>query len=480
METVVLALDIGSSSAKALAYDLRGRSVRGLESRSVFGLDYGPGGEGEIDLPKLVGAVEAALEGLLGQLGGRRVAAVSISSLVSSLVPLDAHDQPLEPVLSYADARSAAWAERVPPSLERTGCPKGSAYWPAQIAWWRSAHPNRAERVRRWVSVCDYLYLRWFGGYCTSYGLAAWTGLLDRHTLQWDAPLLDWLELSPDQLPALLDSSQALVGLRPPYAERWPQLRQVPFFVGLGDGAATNVGSGAMGESRVAVSIGTTAALRMALPGAPTIPEGLWAYRFSRNWSLLGGALTEGGNLYPWLLEVLRLDSPQTLEARMAALEPVSPRLTWLPSLGGERSPGYRAEARGAFYGLTFSTTPLELARAALEAVALRLCDLNARLSAHPDRTYIGSGGTLRASPLWAQIVADALGAELWECTEPEASARGAALLALESIGELDPLETAPALGRCYTPDPQRHALYRQALERQQKLYRALLAQELF
>lgn len=89
---------------------------------------------------------------------------VLVLGIGSSSAKALAYGQPLQPVLSHVDARSAAWV----------------------------------ERVRRWVALCDYLYLRRFGDFCTRYGLAAWTDLLDLHTLQWGRPLLGWLELGPD------------------------------------------------------------------------------------------------------------------------------------------------------------------------------------------------------------------------------------------------------------------------------------------
>jgi hypothetical protein len=161
----------------------------------------------------------------------------------------------------------------------------------------------------------------------------------------------------------------------------------------IGDGAAANVGSGALGAGRVAVTIGTTSALRAVLPGsAPPVPPGLWAYLVDRETALVGGALTEGGNLAAWLRSILRLGDPSTLEARLAALEPGSHGLTLLPTLAGERSPGYRPGARGAVASLSLAATPLEIMRAGLEAVALRLADLAERL-----------GGVVNPQPLYGR-----------------------------------------------------------------------------
>ncbi|HUG36803.1 MAG TPA: FGGY-family carbohydrate kinase, partial [Candidatus Limnocylindrales bacterium] len=107
-----------------------------------------------------------------------------------------------------------------------------------------------------------------------------------------------------------------------------------------------------------------------------------------------------------------------------------------LPFLAGERSPGWQGEARGLMSGLTLDTSAVEIARAMLESVALRLAIVYERLAplAAPGHRVIASGGALHRSPTWAGIVADALGVPIVLAAEPEASSRGAALLALSAI----------------------------------------------
>src|SRR5262249_19685605 len=154
------------------------------------------------------------------------------------------------------------------------------------------------------------------------------------------------------------------------------------------------------------------AALRVLGGPASPPPRGLWRYRLDRSASLTGGALSEGGNAYAWWREVLRLDDDHATEAALAALGPDQPGPTRLPSLAGERSPGWRGERRAVLAGLGLDATPLAILRAMLEAVALRLArvyDLLGSRAAH-EHLVVASGGALISSPAWAQIVADALG----------------------------------------------------------------------
>ena len=152
-------------------------------------------------------------------------------------------------------------------------------------------------------------------------------------------------------------------------------------------------------------------------------------------------------------------------------MAPDSHGLTMLPLLSGERGPGWSDRAGAAIEGLTAATTPLDLLRAGLEAVALRFALLDADLPG--DHTIVAPPAAGSAnSPAWTQIVADALGRPVAHSGVAEGSSRGAAVMALEALGE-QPGE-AP-VGETFEPDPEATETYRAALERQQALYERAL-----
>ena len=247
----------------------------------------------------------------------------------------------------------------------------------------------------------------------------------------------------------------------------------------IGDGAAANVGSGAVGHDRMALTIGTTGAVRVVQEQVAQVPEGLWCYRVDRDHALLGGATSEGGNVYAWMRDTLRLGEPEEIERALAKLPPDGHGLTMLPFLAGERSPGWASDARATIGGLTLATTPIQMLQAGMEAVAYRFAIIEGRIcgqGACPHR-LIASGGALLSSPTWMRIIADALGRPVVASEEDEATSRGVALLALRSLGALRSLDDAPAAdGQVYEPDASRHAMYREAIERQQRLYDLLVA----
>jgi gluconokinase len=206
-------------------------------------------------------------------------------------------------------------------------------------------------------------------------------------------------------------------------------------------------------------------------------PEGLWLYLIDTRRALLGGALSEGGNVFAWLRRTFRLPAIAELEAEMLAIAPASHGLTVLPMLAGERSPGWHADAKMTITGLSHHSTPAEIARAALESVAFQLSHIYEQLTLAladqaPQWRLCASGSALLKSALLPQILADTLNCPLELSSNSEASARGVALLALEALGILPDLaQLAPQPQRILQPDVERHAIYSQACERQQRLY---------
>jgi gluconokinase len=335
------------------------------------------------------------------------------------------------------------------------------------------------RRATHWLSFGEYLQRQLFGKAVCSVSMASGTGLLDVHRCEWDQQVLDAIALDPVWLSPLGDTDDALTGLCSEWSTRWPALAGLPWFPALGDGACSNIGSGCTSPERIALMVGTSGATRVvaATPDVEVVP-GLWCYRVDRQRPLLGGALSEGGNLFAWMRATLQLDALPDLEKEIAAMAPDAHGLTMLPFLAGERSPGWAADARGAISGLSLSTHPTDILRAGLEAIAYRFALIHQRLdavaTAHAD--VVASGGALLGSPAWMGIMADVLGRRVVASGEREASSRGAALLALEALGLLPHIDAAhTAFSATYQPDTERHARYQQAIARQAGLYDLLV-----
>ncbi|HEY7521549.1 MAG TPA: gluconokinase [Methylomirabilota bacterium] len=477
---MVIALDVGTSSARAGVYDADGRPV----AQRFHQLRYEPrvtaDGGVEHDAGGLLDAVAACLDTVTA--GGQRAGdllGVGVTTFWHGLLGFDAGGHPVTPVYMWADSRAARDAATLRETLDeaalhaRTGCHVHASYWPAKLRWLGRAHPALVHRVARWGSFGEYLELELFGEAATSQSMASGTGLFDVDAARWDGEALRVAGLEPQQLFPVVDRADGRRGLRAPWAGRWPALRAVPWFPAVGDGAASNVGSDCVRPDRIALNVGTSAALRLVPPHAAPPPRGLWRYAVDGRTPLLGGATSEGGNVLAWCRSILRLPDDDALETALAARAPDAHRLTVLPFLAGERAPGWRGDKRGIVAGLSLHTDALDIVHAALEAVALRLARIYGLLAPHAaaEHVIVASGGAVTRSRAWSRMLADALGHAIAWSQEPEATSRGAALLALDALGARPLLGAAPApLDDEFVPDPARHARYVAALERQAAL----------
>jgi gluconokinase len=478
----VLSVDLGSSSVRAEFYDGSGSREEGTETKLGYELEYTPDGGVTKDAAELLDLVARAIDGALDKGGDAPVSGVAMSTFWHSVLGLDSGGRPTTPVLSWADRRAAGAARELRQSLDeatihrRTGCVLHSSYWPAKLRWLSRERAEAFERTERWVSPGDYIYEQFFGSSHVGTSMASATGLFDQNERRWDGEVIEALPVEPSQLSPISD--EPLRGLGEEWARRWPALSEVPWFPAAGDGACSNVGSGCTRNDRLALMVGTSGAMRVLWKAdSVEIPDGPWCYRADEKRFVMGGALSDGGNLVEWLRNTLRLPEQEEAENLLAGMEPDSHGLTFLPLLAGERGPGWADEANGTIAGLSMSNTPVEILRAALEAVALRFALIAEIIEAASpgEKEVVATGGGLLHSPTWIGIMADALGRPVTTSGIQEASSRGAALLALERLGELEIERAEAPLGETFEPDPGRHEVYREALARQRLLYDAVL-----
>ncbi len=478
----VLILDIGSSSTRAILFNETADPIPDAHISIPHQFEIEPSGASYIDPLILQTHAEQCIDDILRHSQADTIRAVGMTTFVGNVLGIDTHQRPVTPVYTYADTRSADDANILKAKIDlqaqhqATGCLLHTAYLPARLHWIRRTFPKAYESAEQWIDVGTYLYRQWFGDAPTSYSVAAWTGMLNRAALNWDVKWLETLALSAEKLPMLTDYDQRQRGLTFEYAARWSVLSEVPFFLAVGDGAAANVGSGCVGGAKIALTMGTTAALRRVYRAEfpPPVPTGLWSYRVRRDLHLIGGATTEGGSVFQWMRDTLRLDI-HDLDEHLLALEPDQHGLTMLPLFAGERSPGWRADATAAITGMRLSTSPLDILQAGMESIALRLSLIAEQLHAgDEDAKIVAGGGAITASRAWSQMIADAINMPLHITEEKEITARGAAILVLSALGLADLNDFPPKISRVVEPRPQGAAAMRRARERQTALYRTL------
>ncbi|MDQ6707540.1 MAG: FGGY-family carbohydrate kinase, partial [Acidobacteriota bacterium] len=361
---------------------------------------------------------------------------------------------------------------------KRTGCVLHPSYLPAKLLWLSETRPDAFHAARQWMSFGAFLFLKLFGRPLESTSMVSGSGLWNQCANDYDLEILGVLPVERNQLAPPDDMDRPLADLLPEYRSQWPELSGVPWFPALGDGACDDIGSGCSTPERFALMVGTSGAMRAVIERESIeIPEGLWCYRVDRRRFVLGGALSNGGEVFAWMKRTLALPAPEEIEKQIAAMPPGAHGLTVLPLFAGERSTKWRADARAAITGMASSTGPMEILRASLESVALRFRNIYdiMKESIGAPKEVIASGGALLHSPAWTQMMADALGHTVIVCLENEATSRGAALLALERLGLIESVQDVPAnMGAAFQPIDRNRNIYDNELEKQRRLYTKL------
>ena len=452
--------------------------MEGYGARLGYRVETTPDGGVEIDPETLAELAIDCLDELHRQVhaAGLRVSAVAACAFWHSFLGVGKNGRPVLPILHLLDTRSAAEVARVPNAHARTGCVPHSSYWPARLLWLETNRPEKFAATSRWLSFPEFLFEKLFGRAHASTSMVSGSGLWDQNANDYEPETLAALPIDRAQLAAPEDLDQPARELVPEYRAMWPAFEGVPWFPALGDGACDNLGSGCIAADRLALMVGTTGAMRVVID-APrvTIPDKLWCYRVDRKRFVMGGALSNGGEVFAWMKRTLAL--PRDLEGRLESSSPGGHGLTVLPFFSGERSPYWRSDLRAAIAGMSLATEPFDILRASLESVALRFREIHGILSKNLPRPaeVIASGGALLNSPGWTQMMADALGRPVIACIEPEATSRGAALWALEQIGTIEnPSERPASMGAVFDPKPGHEAIYGRLLSEQSALYAKL------
>jgi gluconokinase len=449
----VLALDLGTSSVRALVFDDRGVAAPGVLARRPTRLDLTDEGKAELDPDEVAAALGECLDELAarGELDG--VQHVATSCAWHSVIALDAGGRRLTGALTWADTRAAPLVAelRSRGDMDRlhtaTGARPHTLYWTVKLPWLaRELSPAPA----RYLGLAEYVLGALLDDPTVSRSMASGTGLLDLASAAWDAQALALAGVDERALPAV--AGPGLTGrLGPEGARRWPALAEATWHPVTGDGAASNVGAGCVSPDLVAINIGTSAAIRAVEPAGQAGPlhRELWRYLVDDDHVVSGAAFSGAGNLYAWLRQVTTLPAEGSVEDELASVPPGSRGVVVMPYHAGSRPPLDLAAGSGAITGLSLATTPVEILAATLESVCYRLAAgyeaLAATLPKPPE--VVASGGAIVASAWWQQTLADVLGRPVRVVDEPEASARGAALLALG-------LTTDPATVRVVDPRP--------------------------
>lgn len=416
------------------------------------------------------------------------VKGIGLTGQMHGLVLLDKEGAVLRPAILWNDQRTQAQCDEIRARLGRerliqvTGNDALTGFTAPKILWVQQEEPDIYGRIAHILLPKDYVRFKLTGAYAVDKAGGAGTLLFDLKRRDWSPEVVAALDMDPDWLPPTFEGTAVTGTLSPAAAAATGLPAGIPVVGGGGDQAANAVGTGAVVEGIVALSLGTSGVVFAATDTPAIEPAGrlhAFCHAVPGKWHFMGVMLSAAGSLR-WFRDTL---APGTdfadLVATATAVNAGSDGLLFLPYLTGERTPHPDPLARGAFVGLTVRHGREHMTRAVLEGVAFGLGDsfeLMRQAGITAIRQVRVSGGGAR-SPLWRQILADVFDTELVTVNTAEGAAYGAALLAATGSGAFASVEEACAatIQITGTTAPGHHrAIYQELYPLYRDLYPAL------
>jgi gluconokinase len=447
---IVLGLDVGTTAAKATAFEIGGEGIPVALASHEYPLTQPEPGWQVQDPETVVAAAQGAMRRVVTDLETpRRVVAIACSTAMHGLVALDAEHRPLTGLVTWADSRATDIAQALRESGQarelhaRSGTPVHSMSPLTKLMWFADREPGICRRARWWVDLKGWLLWNLTGEIVMDLSCASGTGMLDLSLRDWWPASLDLAGVSAEQIPPVVSTTHMLgLGAVPARAIGLPA--GLPVVVGAGDGPLGNLGTGALDPGVGGLSLGTSGALRTVVAEPDIDPDGrLFCYALTDDAWVVGGAISNGGIVGRWVLDMVGGVRDSEL-ARLAEEVPAGAEgLVMVPMLLAERAPLWDPTLHGALLGLKHHHTRAHLARAAIEGVSLQLSAIADSLAGFGALTSVRATGGVFRSQLWATVLAGVLDLPLHLVSRVGGSALGAAALGLLALDRAPGLREA-------------------------------------
>lgn len=485
-KSLVIGLDIGTTSAKAVVFDLKGKLI--AETEEMIKTYYPKTDWVEQSPQEVENACRIAMKNVIQKvdLEQYELLATGISCAMHSLICMDENVEPLSNMLIWSDGRSSEQAERLIGTEKgkaiyaKTGTPIHPMTPLMKLVWMRENNDEAYENATYYMTFKEYLLQKWFGKSAIDYSMASSTGLLNVKTLDWDEEALDMAGIKREQLSPIVPPTEVFTNIRETVANETGIPAEMPFVIGAADGQLANLGSGATSPGEVNVSMGTSGAIRQFVEGAPVNDEmETFTYAFSEDTSIIGGPTNNGGIVLQWFKDMIEFKGTHDeLLAGVENIEPGADGIIFLPYINGERAPLWNQRAKGNFYGLSIGHNKDHLIRAVLEGITFNIYQIGQALEEMAGKSKkITVNGGLSKSRFWVQIMADVFGSEIYISDTHHNAAWGAAWTALVAIQKADSFdaikENLPA-EEVIQPNRENHEKYLTIFEKYEKLARDL------
>jgi gluconokinase len=479
MRELVIGLDLGTTSVKAVAFDLKGNVIE--ESESLIETIYPEESFVEQNPAVIEKRTREVLRDIFAKTQDEKVLSVGISCAMHSLICVDDNGTAISNMLIWSDGRSSELVEKMDLDLKKTIYTKtGTPIHPMspllKLMWMKDNNYEAYQKAAYFMSMKEYFIYKWYGKRVIDYSMASATGLMNIKSLTWDEDVLHYAGVDVEQLSQIVAPTEIIDGLKPELADEmhWPA--NVKLVIGAADGQLANLGNGAIKPGEVAVSVGTSGAIRQLIEGQHVNDNGeTFSYAFTADTSIIGGPTNNGGIALQWLKDMMEFTGSH--EEFLNGAEDVAigaDGLLFVPYVNGERAPVWNQKARGNFYGLSVTHRRPHLVKAVLEGIVFNLYQIGQSLEAIAGKpTSISVNGGLSKSPLWVQIMADVFGQEIQLADTHHGAAWGAgwtALVATNKVSSFEQIKKNIPISQVIQPNMENHKKYMQVFTRYQQI----------
>ncbi|TJZ62945.1 carbohydrate kinase [Sphingobacterium olei] len=427
MNRYFFGVDVGTQGIRVVLVDQNGHTVASGARHFFWGERFREEQSPEMWWQECSSIIGGIVNSLPKAVDKRAIMALSVTSTSGTVIPLDSKQKPLHPAIMYSDGRSVRQGKRCQKLALRyvadgyTGFNSSSGI--SKILWYMETYPEKVPEIALWVHASDYI----IGRFCGNFSVTDYTNVLksgyDLQTFQWPVYLIQELGFKKEWLQNVVPSGTVVGKLQPQLCAAWGLL-PLDVVVGMTDGCATQMASGAVKPGDWNTTIGTTMVIKGVTRNNLIDPLGrLYSHRHPEGYWMPGGASNTGAD---WI----SIDFPTDLDALNTAAQRYIPtgKLAWPLKQQGERYPIMAPNAVGfAIDGLT-----KEVQYAAnLEGVACieRLAyEIIEELSGEEVRAIYTAGGGSN-SEIWLQIRASLMNVPIYKCKEAS-GALGAAIMA--------------------------------------------------
>ena len=476
-----IGIDLGTSACKLLLVDEAGTIVN--EVTHEYPLIFPHPGWSEQKPEDWWSAVVTGVPELLRGFDASEVAGIGSGGQMHGLVALDEADNVIRPAILWNDGRTSKEVDYLNNVVGKDKLSSLTAniafagFTAPKLLWMRENEPENFRKIAKIMLPKDYLTYKLTGVHACDYSDASGMLLLDVQHKCWSKEMLKICGIDESVMPKLFESYDVIGVLKSEVAKELGfSSDSVKVIAGAGDNAAAAVGTGAVGNGKCNLSLGTSGTVFITQNNfSVDSNNALHSFAHADGKYHLMGCMLSAASCNKWWLENI-IGTKDYAESQADIKQLGENKVFFLPYLMGERSPHNDPDVRGMFIGMSMDTTRNDMTQAVLEGVAFAIRDsieIARALGIEIKRSTICGGGA--KSQLWCKIMANVLNMDIITMEKEEGPAFGAAILASVGCGEYKDVCEASnkiaKLNKIYKPNGELVKKYEIAYRRFKEIY---------